>query len=51
MIKEFKPYKRDDVLKAHRILTYVTVEDNGKYSNHPEAAARVRRAGVLRRWH
>ena len=36
MIKEFNPYKIDDLLKAHKILTYLTIEDNGKYRNHAE---------------
>ena len=36
LIKEFNPYRIDDLLKAHRILTNLTIEDNGKYRNHAE---------------
>lgn len=36
LIKEFNPYRNDDLLKAHRILTNLTIEDNGKYRNHAE---------------
>ena len=36
MIKEFNPYLIDDLLKAHKILTNLTIEDNGKYRNHAE---------------
>ena len=36
LIKEFNPYRVDDLLKAHRILTNLTIEDNGKYRNHAE---------------
>ena len=36
LIKEFNPYRIDDLLRAHRILTNLTIEDNGKYRNHAE---------------
>lgn len=36
LIKEFNPYRIDDLLMAHRILTNLTIEDNGKYRNHAE---------------
>ena len=36
LIKEFNPYRIDDLLKAHAILTNLTIEDNGKYRNHAE---------------
>ena len=36
LIKEFNPYRIDDFLKAHAILTNLTIEDNGKYRNHAE---------------
>ena len=36
LIKVFNPYRIDDLLRAHRILTNLTIEDNGKYRNHAE---------------
>ncbi len=36
MIKEFNPYSEKDLLKAHEILTYLTINENGKYRNHAE---------------
>lgn len=36
LIKEFNPYRIDDLLRTHRILTNLTIEDNGKYRNHAE---------------
>ena len=31
MIKEFDPYSLDDLKKAHGVLTYLTVEESGKF--------------------
>ena len=36
LIKEFNPYRIDDLLRTHRILTNLMIEDNGKYRNHAE---------------
>lgn len=36
MIKEFNPYSEKDLIKAHEILTYLTIDENGKYRNHAE---------------
>lgn len=36
MIKEFNPYEINDLLKAHKILTNLTIEDNGRFRNHAE---------------
>lgn len=36
MINEFDEYSEADLLKAHGILTYLTVDESGKYRNHGE---------------
>ena len=36
MIHEFDEYNENDLLKAHGILTYLTVDESGKYRNHGE---------------
>jgi len=36
MIQEYDCYKEGDLLKAQGILTYLTVEDSGKYRTHGE---------------
>jgi len=35
-IKEFDGYNETDLLKAHGILTRLTLDESGKYRNHPE---------------
>ncbi len=36
MIKELHPYSEKDLLKAHEILTYLLINENGTYRNHAE---------------
>ncbi|HBD06227.1 MAG TPA: cell filamentation protein Fic [Firmicutes bacterium] len=36
MIKELNPYSEKDLLKAHEVLMYMTLDDNGKYRNNAE---------------
>lgn len=36
MIKEFDPYSESDLLKAHGILTFLTIKESGKYRNSAE---------------
>lgn len=36
LIKIFNPYQEEDLLNAHQILTYLTLEDAGIYRNHSE---------------
>ena len=36
MINKFDGYSEEDILKAHSILTFLTVDDSGKYRNHGE---------------
>ncbi len=35
-LKDFDGYKENDLLQAHKILTYLLCEDNGEYRNHVE---------------
>lgn len=36
VIQEFDGYREKDLLKAHRMITYLTDEESGRYRNHGE---------------